>query len=307
MSFVLPPAEIRRLVREALREDLGRKGDITSKVVVPASVRAVAQIISRQSSVCAGLPFVQEVYRQLDRGTRVRLRVRDGRRVRKGQVLAEVRGPARALLAGERVSLNFLGRLGGIATLTRRFVDAVGGSRAAPFARLRGRRKESLWGPRAVILDTRKTTPLLRQAEKYAVRIGGGRNHRMGLYDGCLIKDNHIKAAGGIAPAVRRAVSVNGGSVITETENLRQVKEACEAGTSIILLDNFHGSSLGQAVRWVKAHHPRVKIELSGGVNLRNVGRLAGLGVDRISVGALTHSAPSVDLHMSMRLLPRRS
>lgn len=275
----LPVAELRRLVRQALAEDLGC-GDVTSLAVIPKKRQARAVMVARQPLVVAGLGVAELAFRLMSPRVKVRRLMRDGQRARRGSRLLEVSGPARALLGAERVALNLVQRLSGIATLTARFVQAVRGTRAR-------------------ILDTRKTTPGLRRLEKYAVRCGGGFNHRFGLFDQVLIKDNHLAALrqaspNPIAAAVRRArARWPGLKIEVEAETLAQVAQAVAAGADVILLDNMSPRRLRQAVQLVAR---RARTEASGGVSLRTVRRIAQAGVDFISVGALTHSAPAVDL-----------
>jgi len=276
---MLRASEIRAAVRAALAEDIG-SGDVTSLAVVPSGMRAVAVMRAREPMVVAGLAFAEAAFRGLSRQVRVQRVARDGQHVKAGDVLLRVRGPARAVLGAERVALNFVQRLSGIATLTARFVAAARGTRAC-------------------ILDTRKTTPGWRRFEKYAVRCGGGRNHRFGLFDMILIKDNHLAALRGahpdpIAAAVRAARErFPGLRVEVEADTLVQVREAVHAGADMILLDNMTPRQLRAAVRLVAG---RAKTEASGGVTLRNVRAIARTGVDFISVGALTHSARAVDI-----------
>jgi len=273
----LPPASAwEPLVEVALAEDLGRAGDLTSQLVVGPHVRASARLVARRAGVVAGLPLVGFVLRRFDRAAEFRPRVEDGDRVEAGALLAEVAGPARALLAGERTALNLLGRLSGIATATRAQVEAVAGTRA-------------------VIVDTRKTTPGLRALEKYAVRCGGGRNHRFGLDDAVLIKDNHVAVAGGVGEAVRRARAGCGHLVKVEVEitRLDQLEEAIEAGADVVLLDNF---PIGELYRAVGQGRGRVLLEASGGITPRSLRAVAESGVDLISLGWITHSAPALDV-----------
>lgn len=275
----LQEREVRRAVRAALVEDLGT-GDVTSVAVVPAGVRARAVMRARESLVVAGLALAGETFRMRGRSVRVEMRVRDGQRAAPGTILLEVEGPARALLSAERVALNFVQRLSGIATLTARFVEAVAGTKAR-------------------ILDTRKTTPGWRRFEKYAVRCGGGHNHRFGLADMVLIKDNHLRVLADVKPnpvaaAVARARRRwPGWEVEVEADDLVQVEQAVEAGADRVLLDNFSLEDLRQAVRLVAG---RARTEASGGIHLGNVRAVAETGVDDISIGALTHSAPAVDI-----------
>jgi nicotinate-nucleotide pyrophosphorylase (carboxylating) len=263
------------LVARALEEDLGGE-DITTALTVPASCRAEAKLLSREEGIAAGLPLLGMVFGRLDKRVRVRLKTPEGGVFAPGSILAELSGPARALLSGERVALNFLQRLCGIASLTSRFVEAVRFSKAA-------------------ILDTRKTTPGLRRLEKYAVTCGGGVNHRGSLAEAILIKDNHIKAAGGLERAVALARQYTQGSlpIEVEAENLAEVEQALGARAEIILLDNMSPALLRQAVGLVRG---RALTEASGGVSLETVGETARSGVDRISIGALTHSVKACDL-----------
>jgi nicotinate-nucleotide pyrophosphorylase (carboxylating) len=275
----LPADEIQRAVRLALREDLG-SGDVTTRAVVPAGATSVAVMVTREPLVPAGLALAEAAFRQLHPSVSIRRLARDGERVARGAALLRVRGPSRALLSAERVALNFVQRLSGIATLTAAYVAAVRGTPAR-------------------ILDTRKTTPGWRRLEKYAVRCGGGCNHRFGLFDRVLIKDNHLAALAGakpspIAAAVQR--SRRGFprlAVEVEADTLAQVREAVEAGADCILLDNMTPRQLRAAVTLVAG---RAATEASGGVTLANVQAIAETGVDFISVGALTHSARAVDV-----------
>ena len=275
----LNTVEVRRAVRAALAEDLGL-GDVTTLATVPRAARALAIMRAREQVVVAGLAFAESAFRQLAPGVRIKRRVRDGQQVEAGQGVLEISGPARALLSAERVALNFLQRLSGVATLTARFVDAVRGTGAQ-------------------ILDTRKTTPGWRRFEKYAVTCGGGQNHRLGLFDMVLIKDNHLAALreatpNAITAAVARARRLFPRLKIeVEADTLEQVAQAVTAGADLILLDNMPPAQLRQAVKLVGG---RAKTEASGGVNLKTVRAIAATGVDYISVGALTHSAPAVDL-----------
>jgi nicotinate-nucleotide pyrophosphorylase (carboxylating) len=273
----LPPEVYRDLVRQALAEDRGR-GDATSAATVPSGQRARGTIVAKSDLVVAGLDVAAETFRQLDPGTVFDVRWGDGARVQKGEVVANVRGGARALLEAERTALNFLQRLCGIATLTARFVEAAKGG--------------------ITILDTRKTTPGFRALEKYAVRCGGGTNHRQRLDDGILIKDNHKRLAGGVGAASRSAMAQSSGlTVEVEVENLAELDEALQAGVPRILLDNFTTYDIREAVARVNG---RAKIEISGGVTLERIPELATTGADFVSVGALTHSAPSADLSFEL-------
>ena len=260
-------------MRRALEEDL-RDGDVTTDATVAASVRARGVFLAKADCVVAGLEVAFETFRRLEPDVRVQGHVADGQCCRTGETVAEVRGLARTLLIGERTALNFLQRLCGIATRTRRFVDAAGG--------------------RIVILDTRKTTPTLRALEKYAVRCGGATNHRGGLFDAILIKDNHIRLAGGVTAAVAQARAHRAGMAVeVEAERLDQLDEALAAGADIILVDNMTTADIREAV--IRARG-RARIEISGGVTLDRIPELAATGADFVSVGALTHSAPAVDI-----------
>lgn len=275
----LDAAEIRRAVRQALAEDLG-PGDATTLATVPAPARLTVIMRAREPLVVAGLAFAEAAFKQLSASIRVQQLTRDGRGVKTGAGLLRVSGAARAILSAERVALNFVQRLSGIATLTAQYVAAVRGTRAR-------------------ILDTRKTTPGWRRFEKYAVTCGGGRNHRLGLFDLVLIKDNHLAALraakpNAVAAAVRRArVKFPGLKIEVEADTLAQVAQAVAAGADIVLLDNMTPAQLRRAVARVAG---RAQTEASGGVNLKTVRAIARTGVDFISVGALTHSARAVDI-----------
>jgi len=271
---------VRKLIEEALSEDIG-PGDITSEAVIPEDASSTAEIIAKQDLVLAGVLIAREVFRKLDPWVQYTPLAHDGSRVQAGSIIAQVQGRTRMLLAGERVALNLMQHLSGIATTTARFVDALKGSRAE-------------------ILDTRKTLPGLRALEKYAVRTGGGRNHRFGLYDGILIKDNHIKAAGGIIKAmagIRKKVHPLL-KIEVEVKTLDEVREAMAAGATMILLDNMPPALMKQAVGIVGE---RVLVEASGNVTLDNVRAIAETGVDFISSGSLTHSAPAADISMKIK------
>lgn len=277
--FDLP--DVDALVRRTLGEDLGA-GDLTTRLTVPRGTLARAEIAAKEGAVIAGLPLVRMVCAAAGGGIEVRQHVVDGTHVGPGDVLATLSGSAHTLLAVERVALNFLQHLSGVATLTARFVAAVSGC-----------------GCR--IADTRKTTPGLRVLEKYAVRVGGGFNHRVRLDDGILVKNNHITAAGGVTAAVAaaRAGAPHGLKVEVECATLSEVTEALAAGAEIILLDNMAVDEIADAVRRIAR---RAVVEASGGMHLDNVRAVAETGVDIISIGALTHSAPAVDLHMTLFL-----
>ena len=269
----LDPAAYRDLVRRALDEDLG-SGDVTTDATVDPAQRARGVFIVKAPCVVAGLDVAAETFRQVDPSVTVSSRRLDGERCAPGDELAVVNGTARGLLIAERTALNFLQRLSGIATRTRQFVDAAAG--------------------RITILDTRKTTPTLRALEKYAVAAGGGTNHRAGLYDAILIKDNHVRLAGGVAPAVARARQRSPQlRVEVEAQSLAEVDAALASGADIILADNMSAADVREAVARARG---RAKIEISGGVTLERIQELGGTGADYVSVGALTHSAPAVDI-----------
>lgn len=272
----LSELQVEQAVRLALQEDLGAAGDITTNATVPADAKAKAVIASRSDGVIAGIQFAEIAFKSLDRAIRFDIKASDGTAVEKGDVVARISGSARAILSAERVALNYMGRLCGIATLTRAYVDAVAKTKAK-------------------IADTRKTTPGLRMFEKFAVRCGGGVNHRIGLYDAILIKDNHIAAAGGVARAITaaRAEAPHLVKVQVEVDTLEQLREALAFDIDAVLLDNMTLAELKTAVAMVNG---KAIVEASGGVTLRTVRAIAETGVDLISVGALTHSAPVLDL-----------
>ena len=280
---ILPPELIRNIVRAALAEDIGA-GDITTETAIPADQRAEAFIVAREPCVVAGLPLVLEVFAQVDQTLAVKLLVDEGELVEKGTRVCVLKGSARGILTGERTALNFLQRLSGIATLTRQFVDEIAGTKAR-------------------ILDTRKTTPTLRILEKYAVAVGGGTNHRLGLYDAVMIKDNHRAILARLGPkALGDAVATArknypNAPIIIEADTLEQVEEAVAAGANHILLDNMTPDELREAVALVAG---RARTEASGGVTLDTVRAIAQTGVDYISVGALTHSARAADFSMEV-------
>jgi len=274
------------VVRRALAEDLG-SGDVTTEGTVDPDQRARGTLVAKSACVLAGLEVAAEAFRQLDPRVSFEPFRRDGERCAPGTFVAEVRGAARPLLTAERTALNFLQRLSGIATLTRRFVDAAGATDGAGASRCR-----------ITVLDTRKTTPMLRTLEKYAVRAGGGVNHRSGLDDGILIKDNHIRLAGGVEQAVGRMRTVRLALPLEiETQSLAQVDAALASGADIILLDNLPLEEIREAVRRIAG---RAKTEVSGGVSLERMGALASTGADCVSIGALTHSAPAADLSFEL-------
>ena len=272
----MPALLIQRAVAEALAEDLGLAGDITTDATIPANAKASGVIRARKTGVISGLEVAEAAFLALDTAAKFQSEVSDGDQAEPMAVVARISGNARALLTAERVALNFMGRMSGIATLTRRYVEAIAGTRAK-------------------IVDTRKTTPGLRAFEKYAVRCGGGHNHRTGLFDAVLIKDNHIVAAGGIAKAIEAARARAGHMVKLEVEvdTLDQLRQALKHQIDAVLLDNMTPELLAKAVQLVDG---RATTEASGGVNLDTVRKIAESGVDLISVGALTHSAPVLDL-----------
>ncbi len=268
--------DVREDVRRALQEDVGG-GDITA-LLLPEEAQAEATVISREHAVICGRPWFDQTFQLLDEAIRVDWRVEDGDSVEPNQILCVVYGPARALLSGERCALNFLQTLSATATRTRSYVDAIAGTDVQ-------------------LLDTRKTLPGLRRAQKYAVRCGGGRNHRMGLYDGVLIKENHIAAAGSVVAAIDQARhhAPHGIAIEVEVENLHELHEALAAGADIILLDNMDLATLREAVTIT---HGQAKLEASGGVTLDTIRAIAETGVDYISVGDITKHVQAVDLSM---------
>ena len=275
---------IDRVVRSALEEDIGT-GDITTESTVPPGMMVEARILAKEEGLMAGVPVALAVFHALSAAVRSKVDVEDGGQVYPGDTIVELSGPAGPILSGERVALNFLQRLSGIATLTARFVEAAAGA-----------------GVR--ILDTRKTTPGLRALEKYAVALGGGHNHRRGLYDMALIKDNHIRVAGGIAAAVKAVRSrYPGYEVEVEAATLDQVEQALQAGADRLMLDNMDPAQVRSALDLIRLGSKggkRPRVEVSGNVTLENIGRLAMEGVDEISVGAITHSAAALDISLEV-------
>lgn len=278
MSMLFPPPRdvIAKIVELALFEDAGR-GDITTSACIPDDVVGAAVFAARQPCVLSGLPLIEEVYRQVDPDVRVERVAADGDRLVAGAVAARVRGRAASLLVGERVALNLVQRASGVATLTRAYVDA-----RAP-------------GSITRIADTRKTTPGLRAIERYAVRCGGGHNHREDLSSAVLIKDNHIAAAGGVANAIERcrATAPHTSRIECEVDSIDQLRVALDAGADIVLLDNFDDAMVASALEIARG---RAIVEVSGGITIERIGKLSAMGVDVISAGALTHSAPAVDI-----------
>lgn len=269
--------EIERIVRTALEEDIGL-GDVTTEVTVAADTIARAQLVAKEDFTLAGIDVAATVFQVLDPDVSFEKLLEDGRRVKRGEVLAWIKGKASSLLQGERVALNLLQRMSAIASLTAQYVAAVAGTGA-------------------VIVDTRKTVPGLRALDKYSVRMGGGRNHRIGLFDGVLIKENHVAAAGGITAAITRAKQKlpHTLKIEIETRNLEEVQEALDAGADIIMLDNMTFAEMRQGVELIAG---RALVEASGGVNLETVREFAETGVNIISVGALTHSVMAADISM---------
>jgi nicotinate-nucleotide pyrophosphorylase (carboxylating) len=273
---------VETLVNMALAEDLGERGDVTTQAIIERDQPMCGQILAKADGVIAGLPVLQVVFSQIDPNVEIELHVADGDAVTPGTVVCTLRGRVQSLLTGERTALNFLQRLSGISTLTRKFVDAVAGTQA-------------------VILDTRKTTPGWRLLEKYAVRMGGGKNHRIGLYDAVMIKDNHIAAAGGVTAAVeqvRAYPAADGLPIIVEVERLSQLEEVLPLHVDQVLLDNMDEATMRQAVIIAAG---RVPLEASGNMSLERAASVAATGVNFISVGALTHSAPAFDLSMRLQ------
>ena len=279
MDSMLNSPHLDRLIDLALEEDIG-PGDVTTQALIPPELQGEAHIRAKATLVVAGLPVAARVFRKLDAEIIFAAQVDDGQEVAKGQVLASLTGPVASILTGERVALNFLQRLSGIATFTRQMVAQVEGSSAA-------------------LVDTRKTTPGWRVLEKYAVRLGGGRNHRLGLYDGVLIKNNHLTAVGSISEAVRlaKARAHNLLKIEVEVTDLEGLEEALNAGADRILLDNMDDATLRQAVELTRG---RALLEASGSMTKERLTKVAATGVNFISMGALTHSAPAVDIHLRL-------
>lgn len=280
MNAELSPLLVSDSVRAALAEDLGRSGDVTTQATISSIMKARAVIAARQPGIIAGLSLAKAAFAAMDGAISFEPLVLDGAEVARGDTIARVEGAARAILSAERVALNYLGRLSGVATLTSNYVSRIAHTKAR-------------------ICDTRKTTPLLRAFEKYAVRCGGGVNHRFGLDDAILIKDNHIAVVGGVTKALR-AAKANAGHLVKieiEVENLDQLKDVLNEGADAVLLDNMSLDRLKMAVATING---KMICEASGGVTLETVAAIAETGVDLISVGALTHSAPSFDLGLDM-------
>ncbi|WP_228275103.1 carboxylating nicotinate-nucleotide diphosphorylase [Stakelama tenebrarum] len=278
-DFALEGFDLDRFVRETLAEDLGEGGDITSAAVIPADARFAGVMDSRDAITVAGLPIARAFFHALDGDVEIESLVADGDKVAAGTDLMRLSGKARAMLTAERSALNTVQHLSGIATMTRTYVDAIAGTGAT-------------------LLDTRKTIPGLRLLEKYATRMGGARNHRMGLWDAAMIKDNHVAIAGSVGEAVRRAVDAGIADIIVEVDRLDQIAPALEAGATHLLLDNMGPDMLREAVAQVGG---RVPTEASGGVRLDTIRAIAESGVDFISVGRLTQSAPAADIGLDFQ------
>lgn len=283
MNDRLPSHLVSEIVGRALAEDFGGRGDLTTQATIPAEASGRFRLVSRAAGVLAGVAAAEETFALVDAAIEVEWMEADGDDLETGSLIAEISGPAAGILTAERTALNFLGRLSGIATLTRRYVDAVAGTAAR-------------------VAHTRKTTPGLRALELQAVIAGGGVRHRFGLDDAILIKDNHVAVAGSVGEAIRRARAFAGHMVriATEVDSLDQLDEALDAGAESILLDNFSRADLRQAV--LRARGRGVTLEASGNVTLESIGAIAATGVDVISIGALTHSAPCLDLGLDEHL-----
>lgn len=279
-DFTLPGFDLDAFVRATLAEDLGSGGDITSLAVIPADARFEGVMDSRDAIAVAGLPVAERFFRALDPAMEIEILVEEGEGVPAGTDLMRLSGKARAMLTAERSALNTVQHLSGIATLTRRYVDALGG--------------------RATLLDTRKTIPGLRVLEKYATRMGGATNHRMGLWDAAMIKDNHVAVAGSVEEAARRAVAAGIGTIIVEVDRVDQVEPALGAGATHLLLDNMSLEDLRASVAIVAG---RVPVEASGGVTLETIGAIGATGVDFVSVGRLTQSAPAADIGLDFAIV----
>lgn len=273
--------QINRIIRDALKEDAVSR-DITTRLLIPKNKIAEGYIIVKENAVVCGLDVVQAAFRKVSSQIVFRSLYSDGRRVKKGIRVAYLKGPAAAILSGERVALNFLGRLSGIATLTNAYCQKA--------------------GPKIKIMDTRKTTPALRELERRAVTAGGGSNHRFDLEGAVLIKDNHkaLLVNSNLTPLLKRLKKLTKKTIEIEVENLLEFRQALEGGADIILLDNMKVSAIRQAVALKKAYKSRAKLEASGGINLNNVGAFARTGVDRISIGSLTHSPKSIDVSLEL-------
>lgn len=273
--------KLRHIINGALAEDIG-DGDVTTNLIIPPSQFGKGVFISKEDGVLAGIDVAQLVFEGVDRDVTFKKYLKDGDKLTPKVSIAEVEGRVKSFLTAERVALNFLQRLSSIATLTAKFVEKVKGTKAK-------------------IIDTRKTTPSLRNLEKYAVRVGGGENHRFGLYDMILIKDNHIEAAGGIVEAINRVKKGNKKrlKIEVETQSLKEVEDALNCGVDRIMLDNMSVKDIRKAVELIKGN---IELEVSGGVNLNNVSSIASTGIDYISVGSLTHSAKSIDISFEIMI-----
>ncbi|WP_298690083.1 carboxylating nicotinate-nucleotide diphosphorylase [uncultured Sphingomonas sp.] len=280
MSFDLPAFDLDAFLTATLAEDLGDGGDITSAAVIPADARFHGALVSRDDIAVAGLPIAAAFFRRLDPDVAIEALVQDGDKVARGTTLMRIDGAARAMLTAERSALNTLQHLSGVATLARTYVDAIAGTGA-------------------ILLDTRKTIPGLRSLEKYATRMGGATNHRMGLWDAAMIKDNHVAVAGGVGEAVARAKRAGIARIIVEVDRIDQIEPALAAGATHLLLDNMEASTLRGAVTLVGG---RVPTEASGGVRLDTIRAIADTGVTYISVGRLTQSAPAADIGLDLAL-----
>lgn len=281
-KMLLNERQLTDMIDRWLQEDIGT-GDVTTLSTIPESMRSTAVIHMKEAGIIAGLPIAEQVFRQVDPELKFRALVEEGSRVEHGTIIAEVEGASRSLLLGERLALNLMQRLSGIATKTQKFVERVGDLPVR-------------------LVDTRKTTPGHRLLEKYAVRVGGGANHRFGLYDAVMIKDNHIKASGGITAAVRAAREAipHTMKIEVEIETEVQLEEALSAGADIIMLDNMNPARMVEAVKRIRLAAPHVVIEASGGVNLDTVRSIAETGVDVISVGGLTYSVQALDISLDL-------
>ena len=282
MGFALSGFDLDGFVAATLAEDLGEGGDITSAAVIPADARFGGVMRTREPIVVAGLPLAEAFFRALDPEVEIERLGEDGARAGAGDILLRLRGRARALLTAERSALNILQHLSGIATLTRRYVDAIAGTGA-------------------ILLDTRKTIPGLRALEKYATRMGGAQNHRMGLWDAAMIKDNHVAVAGSVGEAVRRAAAAGIERIIVEVDRQGQIAPALAAGATHLLLDNMGPAALREAVAEVAG---RVPTEASGGISLETIRAIAETGVTYVSVGRLTQSAPAADIGLDFEVAP---
>jgi len=272
------PESVVQFIKSALEEDIGNK-DVTSELLIPEGLKSKAIYLAKEDFILAGIPFAELVFKLLDPTINFKSYFKEGSSIKKGYTIAKIKGNAYSILAGERLSLNILQRLSGIATLTNKYIEEIKGTKAR-------------------ILDTRKTTPCMRYMEKYAVRIGGGNNHRFGLFDGILIKDNHIALIGNIKDSIKRAKTAHHLLKIeVEVKNLREFKIALESGADIIMLDNMPIDEIKEAVR---INRKRAILEVSGGITIENVREVAKTGVDYISIGAITHSAKAVDISLEI-------